>query len=415
MGLWERLFGGGGKKERAPPEEILLEWDGVPDFLEAEKKRVLEPHLPAAWRLMEGICAGFAELRREIGGLFLRPIETQQPNLQRIASQMRDNYVKRAMQAAEQINAPAQPGFGDVEKFHGQVVEALKNLNKTAFDNRYLIGFYKKDFEKLGEIVQPIARRADELGQWLEKQKPKVRAFETARKDWEEGEKLREEISGWRRKIAEAETDIRQLNDAGASDAEALKKKSEENSRARFDAEARLSQAKSEAVGPVVPLQRLLRKYEHACELKKKSVARKYAENAWLALHDDARQQSLLSLCRDAKAMVAGGRLKAEPKEAAALEALAHALSTDAFERKLAEAAGIEALLNELRGEEKALNRSLGEFEEGQRRAGEMKESIAKARADAEAAENSSKALISRLEKEMEDATAKKVVLPPRP
>lgn len=413
MGLWERLLGV--EKKEEPPVEETLEWKKIPEFLRKEEEARLEPRIPEALRLMREINAGFGELKREISGLFRKPIDSQQ--LQRIAVQMRENYVKRAAQAADEIQVPAEPAFENVEAFHEKLLGVLTALNKSASDNRYLIGFYKQDFERLAEIMKPIARQTDELREWLEATRPAVQAFEAANKTWEEGERLRNEIIKWERKSLELEGELKLLPVSGASDEDSVKKKLEENSLAQIDAEGRLSRAKSEAVGPIIRLQRLLRKYEHACGDKKKAAdARQYSENAWQALKEDSGQRALRLICAEMSELANASRLPIENKEKGALDDLRQVLSSDSFAEKIAEADAAEARLAELRDSGKAFERLLAEENERARRKSELEKRIESEKAEAEEARKTMQATVAKTQDAVATATGKDaVIIPPKP
>ncbi|MFH1200149.1 MAG: hypothetical protein V1708_03720 [Candidatus Micrarchaeota archaeon] len=327
MSLWDRLFPRSTSTPQAPAQ-TELEWKNAPQYLDERHAAWIKPKIPQAESLMREISGGYAELAAQVGTLFTKPLQTEQRNILGIAKQMRENYVKRAVQATQTVKVVQKAGYEETSAFHRQSLAALQTLDKTAFDNRYLVGFYTKDFERLGEIVKPLARNIDDLGKWLQENRQTETDFDQAQKAWKDGENALAQEAEWKRKAALMGKEIEDAK--GIFSQEKDLAADAEKTRARaVDAETALSAAKTRAIGPIAPLSRLLRKYAHETKDKKKAAAAgQYSTDAYGALCNDSELESLKGICAEALALIAQGALQAESGQRNALENLAKALQT---------------------------------------------------------------------------------------
>ena len=85
---------------------------------------------------------------------------------------MKENYFERIPKLLSQMDAPKEINFTNLQEFHARSVAIISQIEKITSDNRYLIFFFREEFEKLGGPVKSLAKKVDEFGKGiLENQK----------------------------------------------------------------------------------------------------------------------------------------------------------------------------------------------------------------------------------------------------
>ncbi|MFH0971285.1 MAG: hypothetical protein V1835_01835 [Candidatus Micrarchaeota archaeon] len=318
MGFFQKLFGMGGNAKPPLPEKTELQLKDVKIVAEQEAQKKLAPFLANAKTKIGGILSELEQIKKIAEEFSRKPIKTENPQHEKIAKQMKENYFLRIPKILDEIKKPGTLDFESVREFHVRLQKSVMQITKITSDNRYLIFFYKEEFERLGGPIKALAEAMDELGNEIGRNS-EVHST---------GKKINdalEEISRWEGQLLEntaaarrigQELEDREKNfDANAyGNAEGACKRAE-NGISRNGMQ--ISKIKGEIAGILLPLERLLRKYEkNAPDKRNAKIAKNYYENHLGALMaEDGKVSGLHAICDEIDKMLSENTLSEDERD----------------------------------------------------------------------------------------------------
>ncbi|MEK6954173.1 MAG: hypothetical protein AABX01_04140 [Candidatus Micrarchaeota archaeon] len=287
----------------------------------------LAPFVKNSQKTIGEITALFREIEGMAGEFSKKPLTVKDPQHEKIASQMRENYFVRIPKILGTIKKPEKIDFIAISDFHSETLSAMLQITKITSDNRYLIFFYKEEFGRMGGPIKELSEKADLLGGEISENAQKYQEAQAiygmASGIGIHGAKIAE-LNG---KIAELRIKIAKIG------AELGDKKNRVNDGQDGEIEEKLGLLKSESarngeeithfknrIGSLIlPLERPLRKFEKISKDKKASlIARKYLRDHLIALKEEKPQLPDLMPIMDAlEKMLRDGAIIEDEKDLA--------------------------------------------------------------------------------------------------
>ncbi|MFH1257429.1 MAG: hypothetical protein ABIG96_00780 [Candidatus Micrarchaeota archaeon] len=349
MGFLEAIFG---KKEKEPEKPAAMEFPKIRGEAQRELDSKMKIFYEEAPGDVERIWEKLAEIREVLEGFSKKPIKTENPQHENIAKQMKENFFVRLPKIIGNVRKPEGKEFRDYREFHSQIVQAMAQITKITSDNRYLLFFFKEEFEKLGGPVKDLVKLVDGMGEDLQEEGKKLDGFEALMKEVEAYEAEGKRISEAEGKIAKNRMEISQLE----AQLEKSGKKGTEARKIELENAAadlrRASSAKRDTIASIIlPLERIIRKYVKISAEKGNSKA----AEAFLGDHMDALgkpggMESLKIIAKEIDAMLSDGRLQEDAKDLHKhRESISRILSGE-LEESLAGLGGKEAEIGKIGG-----------------------------------------------------------------
>ncbi|MFH1750733.1 MAG: hypothetical protein ABH863_03585 [Candidatus Micrarchaeota archaeon] len=320
MDLLKKLLGGNSSaKPQDKPEKIILGLMELQPAIERRLEERLAPFYKDSKVAISEIMRLFGEIGAAVEALSKKPIQTENPQYEKIAKQMKVNYFARIPKILEGTVRPERADFPGISKFHEGTLAAMAQLTKITSDNRYLMHFYKEEFEALGEPIRALAQAEGQLG----------KAISGNAKHFNEAQKILGGIKESEGAIAvasaERERELNLMKRAEKKEGhekkeeEAAGKKLEELQKASSEMDSEIAHLKTEIASLMLPLGRPLRKFERIAIDKKHTLAAAgMADDHLAAMRNDGKAlPALKSLCAELEKMLMEGKIEEGEKDKA--------------------------------------------------------------------------------------------------
>ncbi|MFH1443031.1 MAG: hypothetical protein ABIG96_03270 [Candidatus Micrarchaeota archaeon] len=320
MDLLKKLLGGNSHaKPPGRPEKIILRLMELRPEIERRRTELLAPFYKESDAAIGEITGLFGKIGSAVGALSRKPIKAENPQYEKIAKQMKVNYFARIPKILEAVARPERIDFGGISNFHSTTVATMVQLTKITSDNRYLMYFYKEEFEALGEPIRQLALAEGDLG----------RAISGNGKHFNEAHIIFGGIADLEGAIAQAEKLIERESDLmkriekyGGYDKKEegdAARKLEELQKAGSEIDLEIAHQKTDIASLMQPLERPLRKFERiAIEKKHASLASGMADDHLAAMRNDGKTlPALKSLCAELERMLLDGKIEEGEKDKA--------------------------------------------------------------------------------------------------
>ncbi len=401
MGFLDRILGKRRESAEGPKiQKLQVRLEDAEDAIQRELDLRMGPFYSDADMKIEGIMRLLAEVREIARAFANKPIKTENPQHEKIAKQMRDNFSKRIPKLLDDVKRPVKRDFEGVIKFHKDALKALQQLSKITYDNRYLPFFFKEEFEKLGGPVRNLAKAIEELG----------KGIEGSKKDYENANKYRSEI-----KRIDAERKRMPVEEGRVSErlkaAEALVIQTDERERNKGEIEKieresaglhiEESKLRGEVASLVLPLERVLRKYERISLNKSHSaIVREVLRDHLDLLRGDGRK-GFMEICKELKEMLEEGKLQEDEKDKGKHLAVLRGIDDGRIDELILKLEEIERKIDAEEEGKKQLRKKIDSEEQREREKTEKIDKIKREMAEITEAKGKSEYDLKLLEKEL--------------
>ena len=342
--LLEKIFGN--KQEKKGKEEagikegrkVSIKLNDAQTLLEREKEQKFSDFYEECAEISKKIQAGLPNLKSKLTELGNKELTDEAKQHKNIAQQMRENFSQRAPAIIDGISLPSENSYPAFAKYHLEVMNAMALLTKITSDNRYLLYFFKKDFEELGKGIKVLCETADKLAEKLKEFAPENEKIENAERKIRETEGMRNEVSETTVQTGKLDKQLEAERENERKLSEELQSKNLEGLEAALeDTKKNLLLEEMHLKEELMQLERPFRKYEKIVSDKKELFAlKKYLSNLKEALSEDGKDYpQLKSLLGSLKKAIQEGKIEGSDKLNAIEKILNGSLNakTDAIEK----------------------------------------------------------------------------------
>lgn len=363
----KKIFGES-PREAPAKERALIKTDlpGLESLIERKRDEALSPFFREANSKLDSILSLFMQVGRAADEFSKKPLKVENPQHEKIARQMKENYFVRIPKILSGVKKPKHVDYEEISRFHSETLRAMQDLTKITSDNRYLIFFYREEFERLGGPVKALAQESDALGALLEGNSTHFREgkalLEDARALLEEEKKLAEKKGDLAHAVAEAGAAKGRYIEGDEGNA---RRRASEHGLRIADIEGQISHIKTEIASLMLPLARLLRKFEKTSQEKALSkTAAGYLEDHLVAMRsEDPGLPRLIAVCGEIERLIEENKLVEEQKDRAKHSEIIGRIKAGAAEALLSNLKSAEQVKMKLDSELKDLEKELARFE----------------------------------------------------
>lgn len=316
MEFLKKLLGISNKPQEIKKEITEISLIESREFAIRARDAKLAPFYASSRQKVIEILDLFKEIQLRFGEFSRKEIKIETPEHEKIARQMKENYFERIPKLLSQINAPKGSDYSDLLEFHSQANGVISQIGKITSDNRYLIFFFREDFEKLEVPLRALAKKMDEFGREISLNEKYLKEFGDATGILEKIIGLESEIVKAKEAKMEMEGNAKGLLEKQGKQEDGIETEIGLEKSKILDLENQISRERGEIANIILPLQRVFRKFSRiALEKRLSLLSDEFSNDYFGEISGEAGDRKLLELIEEVGKQLISGNISEDTKD----------------------------------------------------------------------------------------------------